>query len=564
MTNGSSFSNVFASYGPGGAVSNVTGPTGIVHAYRLKDASGYFQDEFRLSSKLTLTAGARWDYFGLPSDSTGNMTSFWPSLANPWAPSPAGGTYAGIVVPANFNGAVPSGITRSHGNTAVAGGTGLTNIAPRLGFSFQPMDHGNIVIHGGYGLFYDRLDAMSIEFVSLAEAPYAVPVGGSGPANYQASLAVPFQPVTLGWSKPRSADFANGTGSDLSLGTLGENMSIPQTQKWNLEIQTGISHGLSFLIGYAGAHSIRLLSAEHQINEAQLATPSQHINGLTTSTVANARLRVPYLGIAPNGLNVVQTQGAAKYNGLQVLVTEQTAYGLRVQAIYSFSKTLANIGANAPSPSVPGPMARIGMNSNDPLNARQQYGPANAGGAAAPRRLAVNYGWQLPFKLTGFQGAILNGWSISGITVVQSGSPITVFDNRGGTIYGGAGVSRAQFCSGTTASNALSRGGIKQRLNGYFASGSFCAPPSIADGFGYGNSSVGFVLTPGQNNTDLSFGKALSIKESRLEFRAEFFNTFNHAQFSGPDSGVTHAGFGHITSTSVNPRLIQFALKYSF
>jgi hypothetical protein len=115
-----------------------------------------------------------------------------------------------------------------------------------------------------------------------------------------------------------------------------------------------------------------------------------------------------------------------------------------------------------------------------------------------------------------------------------------------------------------TARNAPSPGGIKQRLNAYFNPGVFCAPPAIGDGNGYGNSSVGFILTPGQNNTDFSVSKVFPIREGKLEFRAEFFNAFNHAQFNGPDANVTDAGFGQITSTSVNPRLIQFALKYSF
>jgi len=86
----------------------------------------------------------------------------------------------------------------------------------------------------------------------------------------------------------------------------------------------------------------------------------------------------------------------------------------------------------------------------------------------------------------------------------------------------------------------------------------------IGDGYGYGNTSVGFIRGPSQDNTDLSVNKSLSIKESRMELRIEMFNAFNHPQFANPDTLVTDPSFGQINRTSVNPRLIQFALKYSF
>ena len=91
-----------------------------------------------------------------------------------------------------------------------------------------------------------------------------------------------------------------------------------------------------------------------------------------------------------------------------------------------------------------------------------------------------------------------------------------------------------------------------------------CSLPAIGDGTGYGNSSVGIILGPGQANTDLAVSRDIEIKGSKLELRAEFFNAFNHPQFGLPDLSVTNAAFGRISSTSVNPRLIQFALKYSF
>ncbi len=567
-TNGTSSSNVFSSSGPSGPTANVTGPAGIFHAYRFSDASAYLQDNFKLLSRLTVNAGVRWDYFGLPSDSTGNFTNFWPSLAGAWTALPpgGGGSYLGYVVPSNFSGALPACVTpntcvtRSTNHTPLPIGAPSTNFVPRLGLSWQPRSRNSLVVRAGYGLFYDRPDAGLLLQQSTAEAPYAVPVGGFGSANSLASFAQPFPQTAYGWGPDRNVQ--SGASSNLSLGMLDENFSTPLTQKWNLEIQEQLPVGLSLVAGYAGAHSVRLMDSGRHINGPALASPTNPVYGLTTNTADNASLRVPYLGLAANGLSATQTQGSAKYNALQVALIERTSNGLHVQAAYAFSKVLSNLGAG------PGPPGSVNsMNSNDPLDARQQYGPSISG----PQRLAVNYGWDLPWKGSGLTGKLLGGWGVSGMTIIQSGSPITITDSRGGSIYGDAGIARAQFCAGMGPRNAGTAGGVEARLNGYFNSAAFCAPPATGDELppnqkatGYGNSSVGFILGPGQNNTDLSLSKNFALRESKLELRLEFFNAFNHAQFNPPDQSVTDGTFGNITSTSVNPRLIQFAVKYSF
>jgi hypothetical protein len=122
--------------------------------------------------------------------------------------------------------------------------------------------------------------------------------------------------------------------------------------------------------------------------------------------------------------------------------------------------------------------------------------------------------------------------------------------------------------------NAGTAGGVEARLNGYFNKAAFCTIPVIGGdsaATGYGNSPVGAILGPGQFNWDASLAKVTKVggitEGATLLFRAEFFNAFNHAQFSAPSGNqldVSKANFGQITSTSVNPRLIQFALKYAF
>ena len=130
----------------------------------------------------------------------------------------------------------------------------------------------------------------------------------------------------------------------------------------------------------------------------------------------------------------------------------------------------------------------------------------------------------------------------------------------------------AQYASGKGPGDVASPGSIQTRIdsaNGYYNKAAFGTAPAIADGTGIGNAGLGTILGPGQHNWDISLIKNTRVgglsENAALEFRTEFFNAFNHPQFSNPgNSEITNAAFGKITSTSVNPRLIQFALKYIF
>jgi hypothetical protein len=125
-----------------------------------------------------------------------------------------------------------------------------------------------------------------------------------------------------------------------------------------------------------------------------------------------------------------------------------------------------------------------------------------------------------------------------------------------------------------TYADLLTPGSLTQRVGGGLTAGGvgylkkagvLCAVPSVGNGTGFGNMGGGAVLGPGQNNWDMSIAKNFSIREGQsLQFRSEFFNTFNHAQFSNPTTVASAANFGQISTTSVSPRIIQLALKYLF
>jgi hypothetical protein len=202
-----------------------------------------------------------------------------------------------------------------------------------------------------------------------------------------------------------------------------------------------------------------------------------------------------------------------------------------------------------------------------------------------PQRLVVNYSYDLPLgDHKGALGKLSSGWQVAGVTVIQDGTPLTITNTAGGTVYtGGAqagsgegGNSTAQLCPGFTYSSMQTSGGIESRLggaasaNGFLKPAAFCAPPVVgSDGLAtaYGNSGLGVLQGPGQVNFDLSAIKTTKITERQtLQFRAEFFNIFNHAQFGNPGTAQNAgpASFGVISTTSTNPRLVQFALKYLF
>ena len=171
----------------------------------------------------------------------------------------------------------------------------------------------------------------------------------------------------------------------------------------------------------------------------------------------------------------------------------------------------------------------------------------------------------------GLTRAALAGWNVSGVTTFQSGQPLTILATNTNNVFGINATSgdRAQIAPGCTYSQVPTSGSVTSRLLGYFNPSCFTKAPVIgSDGVAttFGNSGVGIVHGPAQNNFDIAVGKQFQTWSEKvgLQFRAEFFNAFNTPQFANPDTTFTNPTFGQITATSVSPRLIQLALKLSF
>jgi len=230
---------------------------------------------------------------------------------------------------------------------------------------------------------------------------------------------------------------------------------------------------------------------------------------------------------------------------------------------YTWSKTLSTGGSDNDHPEL------INFDTGK-LIYQQQY---------RPQRLTFFYSYDFPIKDgSGYKAKALGGWNASGSTVIQSGTPLTINDSQGGTVYFGqtSSLARPDYCASMGPGDVAAGGSMYNRVtsgltggNGYFKSGVFCGVPSYGYGnTGSGDAGAGIVRGPGQNNWDISFSKTTRVgginETASLLFRAEFFNAFNHPMFKTPNVDSSSPTFGQITGTAVNPRILQFALKYVF
>jgi hypothetical protein len=546
--NGSSFSNVFGSFYFAGLGDR---------AERAWDGFGYAQDDFKVARRLTLNLGVRFDHIGHLADIHGRNSSFDPSKAD--ATPPLSGSFAGYVVSSNTPGSIPDGVIRvpnEFGNN----GEGQNNIAPRIGFSWQMMPHSTrFVLRGGYGVYYAR-PAGQPALQNQGTPPFANP--SILFATTDATFANPFPQ-----GFPADSDFpmfpAYSPATQLSLSAPALNYRPPVAQQYSLNIQAQLTPSLLLEVGYFGMHGTHQVRTR-SVNQANLASPSNPIRGETTNTLANVGMRVPIQGWAPDGIVMIESSGDTKYNGLETTLTKRMSKGLLFLASYTWSKTLDTDGANVVSTAASGGLT-LG-NQNDP---RQRYGPSSFD---RTHRLVFSYLYDFPQpKLqTSFLEGLLQGWSTSGVVVLQTGQALTITYSNGANVYG-ISEDRAQLATGCQKSGLVTSGSVQSKLTNYFNAACFTTPPIVGDdgiATTFGDSGVGIVRGPAQTNFDLSIIKRTRIRRlgegTNLEFRSEFFNAFNTPQFSNPNTSYNSSTFGVITSTSVNPRIIQLALKLNF
>ena len=459
----------------------------------------------------------------------------------------------------NFSGVLPPGVVRS-GNTFGNDGAGQNTISPRIGFAWQFLPNSSrVVLRSGYGIYYSRPTGQAF-YQNLLGAPFSEFRLNAGPANAKATFQAPFaQPFPTPDSFPSFPAYSPTSTTTIYSIASGFRPSV--IQQYSLNTQAEPLRGWLLEIGYVGTRGTHLVR-QRSLNQALSASLTNPIRGVVSDSIANISLRVPIIGVPPDSLVEMESEGSSWYNGLEVGLTKAMGRSLQFITSYTFSKTLDTDGSDINATS-----------SGNALTLGDQNSPQQRWGRASfdrRHRLVFSEIWALPSPQNGIQRAVLGGWNLASVVTIQSGRALTIANTNVANVFG-INEDRAQLSGTCSKSQLVNSGSIESKLHGYFNASCFTTPPVIgADGIGtaFGDSATGIVDGPGQANLDAALSKSVPLnwplEKSSLEIRAEFYNALNHPQFADPDSNFASPTFGLIASTSVNARVGQLALKMEF
>lgn len=577
------------------------------HQYRSNIFGAFAQDDWRVNRKLTLNLGLRVDINGAFYDQLCHIGNIDQSLAaaNEY-PMVYGGCANHLSVP---------GLT-GHGSDTTFKNAYATGLAPRIGLAYDLFGDNKTTLRAGYGIYYVREDVGTADQLSF-QAPYlpitfgALPAGclnvffspdasgnclSGATSNPNALPAagvldpnfIPCQAVFTGFNNndpTSSGNFACASGSPGSIPTpylftlaVPRHFVTPSTQQWNLTIQRDLGKQWVLEVGYVGTHATHLRETRTNM-QTRIASPSNPITitdvnnktwTITTDTTANGPMRSPTPAINTyGGFQIFANDAYSHYHSLQTTVSRRWSRGY-FQAAYTFSKsTDATSSGNT----------ALNTAFNDESDLKNSRGLSDFD---RPHRFVISYRYDLPFfsNADGWKKAALAGWSVSGITVFQSGTPFTVFDSGAGTAYLGPGYTptlTGSLAPGATIGSAYTSGDIHKRLTGYLNPAAFTpAPllPAAAGGDGtvtvFGDLGRNTFRGPFQQNWDFSILKTFQLTERvNMRFSTDFFNIWNHANFANPaitdvETIGPNSPFGQIFSTTGTPRLIQFSLRFGF
>jgi hypothetical protein len=551
------------------------------HRFLLNDYATYFQDDYKVVRNLTLNLGLRWDLMSAPKDALHHMANVIPGLValgkNPF------------VYPKSVNAFNIPGLVGTTSETGRANSY-ASNWGPRIGFAYDVLGRHTTSLRAGYGIYYER------ESLALAEqlgsqapfAPTAVTFGASPgqlatlfngllpPGNVIDPKFVPQPSHLLGFIDPTNGQptsdpnmypvFSGSTYGGIAMSEPQRYVS-PNTQQWNLTVQRSLPGGWVMQIGYVGTKGTHLAAMLDPM-QARLASPQNPIvvrdvfgntYTITQNTELNVGARSPVLGLNPRGYFLFSNAATSLYNSLQATLAHVFAKGLHFQGAYTFSK--------ATDPVVTTGTTVYQYPVNDQTRLAQGLSDFDR-----TNRLVLSYRYDAPFFSHdhGWQGAVLAHWSVSGITVLQSGLPFRVTDSAGASAYGTAVPDPAtpSLAPGYTLAGALTSGSILQRLAGYLKREAFVPAPVVGtDGStGFGTLGRNVFRGPFEQNWDVSLAKSWTVREGQsVKFSADLFNVWNHTNFDKPSiTDIENPSFGQITNTVGTPRLVQFSLRYAF
>jgi hypothetical protein len=462
----------------------------------------FVQDDWKVNRRLTLNLGLRYDYFSPIVEAHNRQSNF--------------DYKTGTLLVAGQNGA-------SDALTVVD----KANFSPRIGFAWTPRESADLVVRGAYGIFYSGQEIRTAAPLQLA---YNLPFFYE--PSFVSSGTTPVITVAQGFP-PLNPSQAINPG----VTSLDPRLHTPYYQSWNVAVQHSLPAAISLELAYAGSRGTHLQSVT---DPNQVPVPS-------AGDVDVQSLR-PFPQFGP--FTAIQNRGSSIYHSLQVKGEKHLSHGLYFLSAFTWSKAindLPEICCNFPFP----------QNSYDVAaeRARADFDQK--------LRWVFSFDYELPFG--GSRSHISNrvldafagGWHVGGIYTLASGFPFSAAVGFDPSNTGSQGLMRAdQIRDGNLPSDQRSP-------NQWFDINAFTQPASGTFGNAHRNNLIG----PGQNVFDGSLRKVFAVTESqRLEFRAEFFNMFNHPNFAQPDNFIDDGPgvAGTITEIAIPMRQIQFGLKYSF
>jgi hypothetical protein len=501
----------------------------------------YFQDEIKVSSKLTLNLGLRYD------------VTLWPIYGQPPAPDAYvgdidlnNGTYILARVPAACSatvgfpcipgGVLPANVTvTTHSNGSIYTND-HNNWQPRAGLAYRLTD--KTAFRMGYGRFYDNWNAI-IQLAQNYEGTWP-DVGQllaqnlNHPGGVSATIGDPFNQGSGGVVYPSSTPF-NSPGFVDWYVDPGK-YKMPYSDQWNVGIEQGLGNNIVLSMNYVGAHDL-------QLNEG-----TQGNTDPTPGPVSTEAARRPYPYITPTFYD--KSVGQSKYNSFQFRLQQRASHGLTYIISYTYSKSMDR-GCS-------GDFGAEGCETQTPYNTNNDR---SVSGFDLPHIFSGSFVYDIPVgkgkQFSSHNNAVdyvIGNWQLSGILTLHSGSPFDVGVANGDTAGTENGTERANLLM----SNAYASGqGALQWLN----PAAFGTPALET----YGNLGRNSLRTPFWHNLDVSLLRRFPIKErANLEFRSDFFNMSNSVVFGQPNSTLGNANFGLLTYTANTQREIQFSMKLIF